>query len=51
MFFIMRSIDLEQLYPYLMADSVGGKTSQEYYYFIGGFSYPLGIEVDDRCGR
>ena len=34
--------DLEQLYPYLMADSVGGKTSQEYYYFMGGFSYPLG---------
>lgn len=34
--------DFEQLYPYLMADSVGGKTSQEYYYFMGGFSYPLG---------
>lgn len=34
--------DLELLYPYLMADSVGGKTSQEYYYFMGGFSYPLG---------
>lgn len=34
--------DFEQLYPYLMADTVGGKTSQEYYHFMGGFSYPLG---------
>lgn len=34
--------DFEQLYPYLMADTVGGKTNQEFYHFMGGFSYPLG---------
>ena len=34
--------DFELLYPYLMADTVGGKTQQEFYHFMGGFSYPLG---------
>lgn len=30
------------LYPYLMADTVGGKSQQERYHFMGGFSYPIG---------
>ena len=34
--------DFDLLYPYLMADTVGGKTQQEFYHFMGGFSYPLG---------
>lgn len=34
--------DFELLYPYLMADTVGGKSKQEHYHFLGGFSYPLG---------
>lgn len=34
--------DFELLYPYLMADTVGGKTQQECYHFLGGFAYPLG---------
>ena len=34
--------DFELLYPYLMADTVGGKSKQERYHFLGGFSYPLG---------
>lgn len=34
--------DYEELYPYLMADSVGGHSSQERYHFMGGFSYALG---------
>lgn len=34
--------DFELLYPYLMADTVGGKTQQEFYHFMGGFAYPLG---------
>lgn len=33
--------DFDLLYPYLMADTVGGKTQQEFYHFMGGFSYPL----------
>lgn len=34
--------DFDLLYPYLMADTVGGKTQQERYHFLGGFSCPLG---------
>lgn len=34
--------DFELLYPCLMADTVGGKSRQECYHFLGGFSYPLG---------
>lgn len=34
--------DYMMLYPYLMADTVGGKSQQERYHFMGGFSYPLG---------
>lgn len=34
--------DFELLYPYLMADTVGGKSQQERYHFLGGFSYPVG---------
>ena len=34
--------DFELLYPYLMADTVGGKSQQERYHFLGGFSHPLG---------
>lgn len=34
--------DFEFLYPYLMADTVGGKNNQEFYHFMGGFAYPLG---------
>lgn len=34
--------DFELLYPYLMADTVGGKSKQEHYHFLGGFSYPVG---------
>lgn len=34
--------DFELLYPYIMADTVGGKSQQERYRFLGGFSYPLG---------
>lgn len=34
--------DFELLEPYLMADTVGGKSKQERYHFLGGFSYPLG---------
>lgn len=34
--------DFELLYPYLMADTVGGKSKQERYHFLGGFSYPIG---------
>mgnify|MGYP002524531038 CR=1 FL=1 len=34
--------DFELLYPFLMADTVGGKSKQECYHFLGGFSYPLG---------
>ena len=34
--------DYQLLYPYLMADTVGGNTHGEYYHFMGGFSYPLG---------
>lgn len=34
--------DFELLYPYLMADTVGGRSKQERYQFLGGFSYPLG---------
>lgn len=32
--------DYPLLYPYLMADTVGGNTHGEYYHFMGGFSYP-----------
>lgn len=28
--------------PYVMADTVGGSSRQEYYHFAGGFSWPLG---------
>ena len=34
--------DFELLYPYLMADTVGGKSQQERYHFLGGFSCPVG---------
>ena len=34
--------DFELLEPYLMADTVGGKSKQERYHFLGGFSYPMG---------
>lgn len=34
--------DYEELYPYLMADSVGGNSKQERYHFMGGFSCSLG---------
>lgn len=34
--------DFELLYPYVMADTVGGKTQQERYHFMGGFSCRLG---------
>ncbi|MDO4160818.1 MAG: hypothetical protein Q4D41_10215, partial [Prevotellaceae bacterium] len=43
------SSDFDLVYPYVMADTVGGNTRQEYYYFLGGFSYQknrftLGVE-------
>ncbi len=34
--------DYDLLYPYLMADTVGGNSHREHYHFKGGFSYPVG---------
>lgn len=34
--------DYMLLYPYLMADTVGGSSHRERYYFMGGFSYAVG---------
>lgn len=34
--------DYDLLYPYLMADTVGGNSHREHYHFMGGFSYPVG---------
>lgn len=36
------SSDFERLYPYLMADTVGGNNHLERYHFMGGFSCPVG---------
>lgn len=34
--------DFMSVYPYVMADTVGGRNQQERYHFMGGFAYPLG---------
>lgn len=34
--------DFETVYPYVMADTVGGCSKRERYFFRGGFSWPVG---------
>ncbi|PQL93449.1 DUF6850 family outer membrane beta-barrel protein [Apibacter adventoris] len=43
--------DLENIYPYISADSIGGNLNNETYFFEGGYSYKSGKNILGIFGR